>query len=237
MATSTSPTHALAGPALDNRRIGAAAIDLAAPALAGIALFVTDLLTPATALVLVGWTLYYFFALETGGGQTLGKRLMNLKVVSADGGEATMHQYAMRSLVRVIDLPGIGLVAMLGSGDRRQRLGDMVAHTSVVDASGPDLAQMDAFDAAHLNAQATPVEAEPKPAKPAKSGRPSLGGPELKMPSFGRSKTPKEPKAPKEPKPAKSAKSGRPSLGGPELKMPSFGRSKTPKEPKAPKEP
>ena len=50
--------------------------------------------------MLVGWTLYYFFALESGGGQTVGKRAMNLKVVSADGGEPTMQQYGMRTIAR-----------------------------------------------------------------------------------------------------------------------------------------
>ena len=98
MATTTSPTHAVTGPALDNRRMAAAAIDLAAPLLAAVVIIAAGLLTPAVALVLVGWTLYYFFALESGGGQTLGKRAMHLKVVSADGGEPTMHQYAMRTV-------------------------------------------------------------------------------------------------------------------------------------------
>ena len=68
--------------------MAAAAIDLAAPMLAAVALFASGLLTPAVALVLVGWVLYYFFALESGGGQTVGKRAMHLKVVSADGREA-----------------------------------------------------------------------------------------------------------------------------------------------------
>ena len=240
MATTTSPTHALAGPALDNRRIAAALIDLAAPLLAAVALIVTGLLTPAVALVLFGWTLYYFFALESAGGQTVGKRAMNLKVISADdGGEPTLQQYAMRTLARVIDTFGIGLLVMLGTGDKRQRLGDIAARTSVVDADGADAAGADAFDAAHLHARTSAPEpaAAPEPEAKPKRSRPGLGGPELKMPSFGRSKAPKAPKAPKEPKPVKAAKvkSGRPSLGGPELKMPSFGRSKAPKAPKEPK--
>src|SRR3712207_4367782 len=107
MASTTSPTHSLAGPELDNRRIAAGAIDLAPPLLAAVALLMADLLTPAVALVLVGWTLYYFFALESGGGQTLGKRAMNLKVVSAAGGEPTMKQYALRTVTRVVDTPAV----------------------------------------------------------------------------------------------------------------------------------
>lgn len=232
----TSPTHSLEGPALDNRRIAAALIDLAAPVVAAVALIAAGLLTPATGLVLVGWTLFYFFALESGGGQTLGKRAMRLRVVSDQGGDPSMQQYATRTLTRVVDTPGIGLVAMLVTGDKRQRLGDMAARTSVVDGQslGVPTAQMDAFDAAHAHSTALTQPSEPAEAKPKRS-RPGLGGPELKMPSFGRSKAPKAPKAAKAAKAPKAPKQGRPTLGGPELKMPSFGRSKTPKAAKAPK--
>ena len=187
--------------------------------------------------MLAGWTLYYFFALESGGGQTVGKRAMNLKVVSADdGGEPTMQQYAMRTLARVIDTLGIGLLVMLGTGDKRQRLGDIAARTSVVDAHGAEAAGVDAFDAAHLHARTPAPEpaASPEPEAKPKRSRPGLGGPELKMPSFGRSKAPKGPSPRRSPSRPRS-KSGRPSLGGPELKMPSFGRSKAPKAPKEPK--
>jgi len=213
MATPTSPDNAVSGPALDNRRIAAAAIDVAAPVLAAVAVAAAGLLTPAVALVLVGWTLYYFFAFESGAGQTLGKRMMSLKVVAADGGEPTMRQYAMRTLARVVDMPVIGLIVMLVTGDKRERLGDMAARTSIVDANATDRAP-DAFDLA-------PLQAEPVAPK-AKRSRPSLGGPALKLPSFGRSKAPGAPEAPE---PAK-AKKGRPTLGGPELKLPSFGRKK-----------
>jgi uncharacterized RDD family membrane protein YckC len=235
MATITQPTHAHAGSALDNRRIAAAAIDLAPSALALIGLLAAGLLTPAVGLVLVGWTLYYFFALESGGGQTIGKRAMRLKVVSADGGEPTMQQYALRSIVRVVDIPMIGLLVMLATGDKRQRVGDIAAHTSVVDAeTAVDPASIDAFDAAHHHANAFNPPEDEKP----KRSRRSLGGPELKMPSFGRSKAPKQPKpaeaaqAPEAPEPPEPTKPGRRSLGGPELKMPSFGRAKGPEEPK-----
>ena len=48
---------------------------------------------------------------------------------------------------------------MLATGDRRQRLGDMAARTSVVDAQAEhdaDGVHMDAFDAAHMHAQTAP---------------------------------------------------------------------------------
>ena len=84
------------------------------------------------------WALYYYFACESGGGQTLGKRVMRLRVVRADGGEAGMGEIAVRTVLRVVDGIGlylVGLVVMLVSGKRRQRLGDMAGGTIVVDAS------------------------------------------------------------------------------------------------------
>jgi uncharacterized RDD family membrane protein YckC len=129
--TSPLPT----GPQLDNRRIAAALIDLLIP-LAGVAAaYAAGLsLTLGLLLVGVGWTLYYFFALESGDGQTLGKRAMKLRVVSADGTPATMEQIAKRTVVRILDGHIVGLIVMLATGDRRLRLGDMVAGTVVTDA-------------------------------------------------------------------------------------------------------
>ena len=117
-------------------------------------------------VVVVGWTLYYCFALESSDGQTLGKRVMKLRVVSADGSAATDAQIAKRTIVRIVDWGIIGLIAMLVSGDRRQRLGDMVAATVVTDAAAtaasatPDFAQPSAPE---MPAPAAPVAAkEPK---------------------------------------------------------------------------
>lgn len=117
--------------------MAAAAIDMALPLLAAVAVVAAGLLTPAVAVVLVGWTLYYFFVLESDEGQTLGKRAMGLRVMSADGRRATMRQVATRTLVRVADGHIVGLIAMLASGERRQRLGDLAAGTVVTEANSP----------------------------------------------------------------------------------------------------
>ena len=89
-------------------------------------------------MILLGWALYYYFACESGGGQTIGKRLMRLRVVRADGGHAGMGEIFVRTILRVIDgiaLYLVGLVVMLVTGERRQRLGDLAAGTVVVDAN------------------------------------------------------------------------------------------------------
>jgi uncharacterized RDD family membrane protein YckC len=68
-------------------------------------------------------------------GQTPGKRMIGLRVLSVTGRPARIDEAILRNLLRVIDqLPGvyaIGIVTMLVSA-RNQRLGDLAAGTVVV---------------------------------------------------------------------------------------------------------
>jgi uncharacterized RDD family membrane protein YckC len=128
------------GPKLDNRRVIAAIVDLLIVAVGAVAvLLVGDALAgdrqSALGAVVLGWALYYFFALESGEGQTVGKRLMKLRVVRADGRPAGMREIAVRTILRVVDNYLVGLIVMLATGERRQRVGDLAAGTIVVDAS------------------------------------------------------------------------------------------------------
>jgi uncharacterized RDD family membrane protein YckC len=134
------------GPKLDNRRVAAALVDLvivaagaAAVLLAGNALTgERSEVRGALGFVIIGWALYYFFATESAGGQTLGKKLMRLRVVRADGRPAGMAEIAVRTILRVVDNYLVGLIVMLATGERRQRVGDLAAGTIVVDATaGP----------------------------------------------------------------------------------------------------
>ena len=72
-------------------------------------------------------------------GQTPGKRLIGLRVLSVTGRPARIDEALLRNLLRVIDqLPGvyaIGIVTMLVS-TRNQRLGDLAAGTVVVHEKG-----------------------------------------------------------------------------------------------------
>lgn len=81
-------------------------------------------------------------------GQTLGKRLLGLRVVDAQGLRLQFSQIVIRNLLRFVDfLPGpylVGGVACLLSR-RGQRLGDLAANTIVTRhprISEPDLEQM-----------------------------------------------------------------------------------------------
>jgi uncharacterized RDD family membrane protein YckC len=147
-ATAQASAAPITGPKLDNRRVLAAVLDLAI-VVAGslVILFAADALSGdnsdvrgALSAVILGWALYYHFALESGEGQTVGKKLMKLRVVRADGRPAGMREIAVRTVLRVVDGIGgyiVGLIVMLATGQRRQRLGDLAAGTIVVDASAP----------------------------------------------------------------------------------------------------
>lgn len=68
-------------------------------------------------------------------GQTLGKKILKIKVVKIDGYQASFGDYLIRWLFRVIDISIgsgiIGLIAMVVNG-KTQRLGDMSAGTAVI---------------------------------------------------------------------------------------------------------
>lgn len=68
-------------------------------------------------------------------GQTLGKRLLKIKVVKIDGYQASFGDYLMRWIFRIVDVNFsggiVGLIAIISS-EKSQRLGDMTAGTSVI---------------------------------------------------------------------------------------------------------
>ena len=88
--------------------------------------------------LLVSFLLFvlYFPILEgLWNGQTLGKRLMRIRVLGDRGEPVTMTQVAIRNLVRLVDfLPvfyGVGIVTLFVQGGSK-RLGDFAAGTVVV---------------------------------------------------------------------------------------------------------
>lgn len=106
-------------------------------------------------------------------GQTLGKRVLSIKVMDANGLKLEVSQIAVRNLMRAIDsLPGLYLVGGVAAlvSKRHQRLGDMVANTIVVQQRRlklPDLLRLNLDDkfnsltsaphlAARLRQQITP---------------------------------------------------------------------------------
>jgi uncharacterized RDD family membrane protein YckC len=90
------------------------------------------------ALFLLQWG--YFFVLEwLLKGQTIGKRLVNIRVIKDTGAAASPIDLAIRNLLRPVDAFGaffVGLVAMFVS-PRCQRLGDLAASTLVISLAAP----------------------------------------------------------------------------------------------------
>lgn len=68
-------------------------------------------------------------------GQTIGKRIMKIKVIKIDGYQAGFGDYLIRWILRIVEvtppLSFIGLISMIAS-NRNQRLGDMAAGTAVI---------------------------------------------------------------------------------------------------------
>jgi uncharacterized RDD family membrane protein YckC len=81
-------------------------------------------------------------------GQTVGKRLLRLRVIDAEGLRLQFHQIVIRNLLRFVDmLPVFYLVGGIACliNRRAQRLGDVAANTVVVRnprISEPDLDQL-----------------------------------------------------------------------------------------------
>jgi uncharacterized RDD family membrane protein YckC len=97
-----------------------------------------------TTIVVIGVVLSIFFIIfgypvlfETRwNGQTLGKRLFGLRVVTVEGAPVRFHHAAIRAVVAIVDffIPPIGVTATFCSllNRRNQRLGDIFAGTIVL---------------------------------------------------------------------------------------------------------
>jgi uncharacterized RDD family membrane protein YckC len=94
--------------------------------------------------VIVAFAMVLFFVMNLGygiyfewrwRGQTLGKRVMRLRVVDAEGLRLRFYQIVIRNLLRMVDMLPIfylvgGLALILSR--RAQRLGDFAANTVVI---------------------------------------------------------------------------------------------------------
>ena len=68
-------------------------------------------------------------------GQSVGKRLMKIKVISLDGSQASLGQYVIRWLFRLVDFIltfQIGGLICIAVSEKKQRIGDIVAGTTLI---------------------------------------------------------------------------------------------------------
>jgi len=92
---------------------------------------------PVTLLSWLLWLLYFTY-FESTSGQTLGKQVMNIRVVD----ETTMQHLdfsrsLVRNILRIIDwLPFLYLIGfiLVATNSKKQRIGDMAARSIVVKA-------------------------------------------------------------------------------------------------------
>lgn len=81
-------------------------------------------------------------------GQSVGKRLLKIKVISLDGAQASLGQYFMRWVFRIVDFV---LTAQLGGlicvavTENKQRFGDLVAGTTLIKTEPATAFQQIAF--------------------------------------------------------------------------------------------
>ncbi|MEM6769333.1 MAG: RDD family protein [Bacteroidota bacterium] len=127
-------------------RIGSFVIDVA---IFGIAYNLTVILLAAiipvfaTELMFVYGNLFflvfYFFLMEMlNRGQTLGKRIVGIKVIRLDGQDPTPADFITRAIFMMPDIifsAGIPAVLLISSGKHKQRLGDIVAGTVVIQSA------------------------------------------------------------------------------------------------------
>jgi Predicted membrane protein/domain len=126
-------------------RVAARLIDLGAFIVVGILLLVLTALTgPAQSEILIIsiWSVYgacfVFYPLISEifmNGQSIGKKLLKIKVISLNGSQASLGQYFIRWLFRLVDF---GLTAQVGGlisvavTENKQRIGDIVAGTTLI---------------------------------------------------------------------------------------------------------
>src|SRR5436305_6457511 len=85
-------------------------------------------------LLIVPVFVYHLFFEIVMNGQSIGKKITGIKVISENGGQPAIHQYLIRWLTRPFDLDFFGLIGLLTVvlSKKNQRLGDMAAGTLVI---------------------------------------------------------------------------------------------------------
>jgi uncharacterized RDD family membrane protein YckC len=90
-----------------------------------------------SALVWILLAFAYYGVLEATTGQTLGKKLLGIRVAKLDGSKPSGGAVAARTVLRIVDgllFYLVGLIVILATGQKRQRVGDLAGGTTVVRA-------------------------------------------------------------------------------------------------------
>lgn len=74
----------------------------------------------------------YFIAMEYRSGQTIGKKILNIRLVGMDGGRPSLAGVAISSLGKAFILPLDVVIGWIATNDRRQRICNKLGDTIVV---------------------------------------------------------------------------------------------------------
>ncbi len=115
-------------------------------------------------IVMIWFAIFIFYDLICEifmNGQSIGKRVMKIKVISLDGGQPTIGQYMLRWLFRIVDFTltsGLCAVISTSVSKNSQRVGDMVAGTTLMKTTSRT--QIDAIEFAPPEENYKPVFTE-----------------------------------------------------------------------------
>lgn len=102
----------------------------------GIASGLSDLSNGVLLIIYGALFVFYDLICELSmNGQSIGKKVMKIRVISADGARPRLGQYLLRWLMRIVDFGiGGGVIALIAAAvsEKGQRLGDMTANTILV---------------------------------------------------------------------------------------------------------
>ena len=86
-------------------------------------------------IIYIPFIFYNLFFEVFFDGQTIGKKIMKIKVVRLDGGKPKLYHYIVRWIFRLVDIflmSGGVAILTIASTKKGQRLGDVVAGTTVI---------------------------------------------------------------------------------------------------------
>jgi len=131
----------------------------------GILLFNADIGSEWVWILIIGipWLLYSVLFEIFMNGQTPGKRVLTIKVIRLNGTPASIGDYILRWIFALIDfgiLSGAIAVIIIVAGGKGQRLGDLVAGTSVVKlAEQKEITSSEIFVASEATYEPTFIQA------------------------------------------------------------------------------
>ena len=109
--------------------------------------------------ILLPMIFYGFLCELLANGQTLGKRLLKMRVVKTDGSVPGIGAYLLRWIMMIIDGPttsGLGVLVMVINKDTR-RIGDLAAGTMVIKTNGYQKLQVSLEEFAPFSRNYRPV--------------------------------------------------------------------------------